>query len=162
VFALMGWRPGRLWLVLGIALAVTGVADAIYSVHALAHPQDRSVDGAAWAGAAILLAYAAWQPHPGRLDRREVTGWPAIALAIAAQALALLISIYAIFHEIPRSERILSMLVLIIATIQIVISRPRPGSDTRAQPDATGPHAAVTTSNRPDSVEPNNLARRAG
>lgn len=158
VFVLMGWRPGRMWLALGIALTVTGVADAIYSVHALGHAQDRGVDGAAWAGAAILIAYAAWQPHPGRLKRREVTGWPAIALAVAAQTLALSIQTYAIFYEIPRSERILTVLVLIIATIQIVIGRPRPGSDTRAQPDATGPPTTVTASNRLDSVEPNNAA----
>jgi hypothetical protein len=161
VFVLMGWRPGRLWLTLGIALTVMGVADAIYSVHALAHPDDRGVDGAAWAGAALLVAYAAWQPHPGRLEPRATTGWPAIALAIAAQALAVSIQTYAIFHEIPRSERILTVLVLIIATIQIVLSRPRPRSDTQAQRQGTGPPATVATSNPPDSVEPNNAAPKA-
>ena len=83
----------------------------------------------------MLIAYAAWQPHPGRLERREVIGWQAIALAIAAQALAIAIQAYAIFDELPRSERILTVIVLIIATIQIVISRPRPPSDSEAQPD---------------------------
>jgi hypothetical protein len=88
VFVLMDWRPGRMWLALGLALAAMGVADAISSVNALAHSHDRGVYDAAWAGAAILVAYAAWQPHPGRLERREVTGLRATALAIAAQALA--------------------------------------------------------------------------
>ena len=50
----------------------------------------------------------------------------AIALALVAQALAISIQTYAIFDEIPESERILTILVLIIATIQIVSTRPRP------------------------------------
>jgi hypothetical protein len=151
VFAVMGWRPGRMWLALGVALTVMGVVDAIYSVDALAHPHDRGLDSAAWVGAAILVAYAAWQAHPGRLERREVTGWAAIALAVAAQALAVSIQTYAIFHEIPRSERILAVLVLIIATVQIVISRPRPQPDSVAERGAPDPPVALTASNRPDT-----------
>jgi hypothetical protein len=155
VFVLMGWRPGRMWLALGVALTVMGVADAIYSVQALGHSHDRGVYDAPWAGSAILIAYAAWQPHPGRLERREVTGWQAIALAIAAQALAISIQTYAIFDEIPRSERILTVIVLIMATIQIVVSRPRPQSDSRSQPDAPLSPASVSTPDRPGTSEAN-------
>lgn len=139
VFVLMDWRPGRMWLALGVALTAMGIADAIYSVQALGHSHDRGVYDAAWAGAAILVAYAAWQPHPGRLEPREVIGWRAIALAIAAQALAVSIQIYAIFDEIPQSERILTVLVLIIATIQIVSTRPRPQSGPGVEPALPGP-----------------------
>jgi diguanylate cyclase len=160
VFAVMGWRPGRTWLALGIALAAMGVADAISSVHALAHPHDRGLGSAAWIGAAVLVAYAAWQPHPGRLERREVTGWAAIALAIATQALAISIQTYAIFHEIPRSERILTVLVLIIATIQIVISRPRARPGSLTERDAPNPPAPVTTSHGPDALEGHNATAR--
>ncbi len=161
VFALMAWHPGRMWLALGIALTVMGVADAISSVQALAHSHDRGVYDAAWAGSAILVAYAAWQPHPGRLERREVTGWRAIALALTAQAIAVSIQIYAIFDEIPRSERILTVIVLMIVTIQIVVSRPRPRSDSQAQRDAPGSPASVTTPDRPGTVEANNRAPTA-
>ncbi len=161
VFALMGWRPGRMWLALGVALTVMGVADAISSVHALAHSHDRGVYDAAWAGSAILVAYAAWRPHPGRLERREVTGWQAIALAIVAQALAVSIQTYAIFDEIPRSERILTVIVLMIATIQIVVSRPRLQSDSRAQPDPPGSPASVTSPDRQVPLEANNAAPKA-
>jgi hypothetical protein len=153
VFALMGWRPGPMWLALGLALTVAGVADAISSVQALAHSHDRGIYDAAWAGAAMLVAYAAWQPHTGRLERREVTGWQAIALAIAAQLLAISIQTYAIFDEVPRSERILTVLVLIIATIQIVVSRPRPRSDSQAQREAPASAGSVTTPDRPDTSE---------
>jgi hypothetical protein len=135
LFVLMDWRPGRMWLALGVGLMAIGVADAVSSVQALAHTHDRGIYDAAWAGAAVLVAYAAWQPYPGRLKRREVTGWRAIALALAAQALAISLQTYAFFHEVPRSERILTVVVLVIATIQIVVSRPRPRSDTRTEQD---------------------------
>jgi hypothetical protein len=72
---------------------------------------DRGIYDAAWAGAAALVAYAAWQPHRGRLDRHEVTGWRAIELAVATQALVASVQIYAIFDEIPVSERILTAIV---------------------------------------------------
>jgi hypothetical protein len=160
VFALMGWRPGRMWLALGFALAVMGVADAISSVQALEHSHDRGIYDAAWAGAAMVVAYAAWQPHPGRLERREVIGWQAIALAITAQALALAIQTYAIFDELPRSESILTVIVLIIATIQIVVSRPRPQSESQAQRDAAASAGSVSTPDRPGTSEPNNVPPR--
>ncbi len=161
VFALIGWRPGRMWLALGIGLTVMGVADAISSVQALAHSHDRGVYDAAWAGSAILVAYAAWQPHPGRLERREVTGWPAIALPVAAQALAASIQIYAIFDEVPVSERILTVIVLVIATIQIIVSRPRPRSGSGAQRHAPGSRAPVINPDRPGAFEANNAATKA-
>jgi hypothetical protein len=162
VYALMGWRPGPVWLALGGALAMMGIADAISSVVALAHSHDQGVYDAAWAASALLVAYAAWQPHPGRLKRREVTGWRAIALAITVQALAASIQAYAIFHEIPRSERILTVIVLIIATVQIVVSRPRPPSDSPVRREAPGSPASVATSDRPGNLEASGAAPRAG
>ena len=109
----------------------------------------------------MLVAYAAWQPHPGRLERREVTGWQAIALAIAAQALAISIQTYAIFDDVPRSERILTVIVLLIATIQIVITRPRPRSDSRALRDSPASTGSVTTLDRPGTSEANNAPPEA-
>ena len=160
VFAIMDWRPGRMWLVLGVALAVMGLADAISSVQALAHAHDKGIFDASWAGAAVLVAYAAWLPHPGRLERREVIGFRAVGLAIAAQLLAASIQTYAIFDEVPHSERILTVAVLIIATVQIVVSRPRRQSDPGPPGHAPSPAAAAET--RPASPEPEPEADNAG
>jgi hypothetical protein len=125
VYALMAWRPGRMWLVLGLGLAVMGIADAVYSVQVLAHSDEAGFYDAAWVAGALLVAYASWEPHPGRLEPREVRGWPAIALPLAAQALAAAIQVYGFFFEIPRSERILTLVVLLISMVQIVVTRPR-------------------------------------
>jgi hypothetical protein len=81
-----------------------------------------------------------------------------IALAIAAEVLAASIQTYAIFEEIPESERILTVIVLIIAMIQIVVSRPRARSDPRAEEDAPGSPASVTSPNRPEASEANAAA----
>jgi len=153
LFVLMDWRPGRMWLALGVGLAAIGVADAISSVQALEHTHDQGIYDAAWAGAAVLVAYSAWQPYPGRLERREVTGWRAIALAVAAQVLAISIQTYAYFDEVPRSERILTVIVLVIATIQIVVSRPRPRSDTRTEQDTLGSRVAAMNPDPPGAFE---------
>jgi hypothetical protein len=139
LFVLMDWRPGRMWLALGVGLMTIGIADAISSVQALEHTHDRGIYDAAWAAAAVLVAYSAWQPYPGRLKPREVTGWRAIALAVAAQLLAISIQTYAFFHEVPRGERILTVIVLVMATIQIVVTRPRPRSDTHTEQDPLVP-----------------------
>lgn len=133
VFALMGWRPGRMWLMLGVGLTIMGLADAIYSVQALGETyQEADFFNSAWAGGAVLVAYASWQPHPGRLDPIEITGWRAIALPLAAQAMAIAVQIYALFHELPQSERVLTIVVLLIATVQIIVSRPPTEPDVRA------------------------------
>ena len=151
LFVLMNWRPGRMWLALGVGLMVIAVADATSSVQALEHTHDRGIYDAAWAGAAVLVAYSAWQPYPGRLKRREVTGWRAIALAVAAQLLAISIQTYAFFDEVPRSERILTVIVLVIAIVQIVVSRPRPRSDTRTEQNTLGSRGPAMN---PDPMDP--------
>src|SRR5207248_3593194 len=63
VYALMGWRPGRMWLLLGLGLAAAATADAVYAVQALEHvDQASSTYSSAWVAGALLVAYASWQP----------------------------------------------------------------------------------------------------
>jgi hypothetical protein len=131
VIALMGWRPGRMWLALGLAFAALCIADAVYSVDALGHTySSETAFDALWLAGIMLIAYAAWLPHPGQLDAVTVTGWRAIALPVAAQVLAISLQVYALFYEVPRSERIFTIIVLLIATVQVIVTRPRsPTSD---------------------------------
>jgi hypothetical protein len=156
VFALMGWRPGRMWLALGVALTAMGVADATYSVQALGHTHERGISDPVWAAAAVLIAFAAWQPHPGKLEEREKSGWSAIALPLTAQALAASIQIYGLFHEIPRSERVLTAIVLVIAMVQIVLTRPRLRAEQPAD-DAQRPSGANGIAGPPASGSPKRL-----
>jgi hypothetical protein len=70
-----------MWVALGLALLVMGLADAFYSVDATGHAHDHGIYDVAWVGGAALVAFASWEPHPGQLAPRRATGWPAIVLA---------------------------------------------------------------------------------
>lgn len=139
VFALMAWRPSRMWVALGLGLLVMGLGDAFYSIDATGHAHDHGIYDVAWIAGAALVAFAAWEPHPGQLAPRKATGWTAIALPLAIGALAVAIQLYAFFHEIPRSERILTVIVLLIGMFQLVLTRPRPESDEASDRDSNSP-----------------------
>jgi hypothetical protein len=127
VLALMGWRAGPMWLALVIGFTALGVADAIYSVNALGHTYSSdTVFDALWLGGLLVIEYAAWLPHPGRLEPVTVYGWRAIALPLAAQCFAVSLQVYGLFVHVPPAERVLTIVVLLIAIVQIVVSRPRP------------------------------------
>ena len=61
IFAVQGWRPGRMWWVLGAGLALFAVADSVYMIQALA---DTYVTGtpldSVWMVGTFLMASAAW------------------------------------------------------------------------------------------------------
>jgi hypothetical protein len=125
VCGLLGWRPGRTWVLLGLGCALVALADGVFSVEE-ARGQLLGGDYAfIWSVGALLIAAAAWVGRPAEDLRHEVYGWRAIVLPVAAQLCAAGIQVYALFHEIGRSERLVTLIVLIVATVQIVISRPR-------------------------------------
>jgi hypothetical protein len=127
VLALMGWRAAPMWWARAAAFSALGVADAVYSADALGHTYSSdTVFDALWLGGMLLIAYAAWLPHPGARDPVEVYGWKAIALPLAAQIFAVALQIYGLVFDVPIAERVLTTVVLLIAIVQIIVSRPRP------------------------------------
>jgi hypothetical protein len=89
---------------------------------------------------------AAWVPAlEADTSQEAVTGMRAVALALFAQALAIGIQLYAVFHEIGRSERIVTIVVLVVASVQIILTRPRRRAreaEAKADADAGTVHAA--------------------
>jgi hypothetical protein len=51
-----------------------------------------------------------------------------VALPLLAQALAVAVQIYAFFGGIARGERLVTVAVLVLSSIQIILTRPRPHS----------------------------------
>ncbi|CAA9486930.1 MAG: diguanylate cyclase/phosphodiesterase (GGDEF & EAL domains) with PAS/PAC sensor(s) [uncultured Solirubrobacterales bacterium] len=93
-FALTGWRPGRAWLLLGVAFATSAIADSVYL---LAVATGDYVEGtlldSLWPAATVLLGLAAWQPlRPTAAVRIE--GWSVLILPLlfAGAALGLLVA----------------------------------------------------------------------
>jgi hypothetical protein len=125
VCGLLGWRPGRIWTLLVLGCGLIALADGVFSVQ---QARGDLLDGDydfLWSIGALLIAAAAWAVRPEDGDFEGVYGWRAIILPVAAQICAAAIQVYAFFHEIGSSERIVTLIVLIVATVQIVISRPR-------------------------------------
>jgi hypothetical protein len=138
VLALMGWRAGPMWAALCTGFATLAIADAIYSVDVLgrSYTGETSFD-AVWLAGIMLVAYAAWLPHPGKLEPVRVSGWRAVALPLAAQAFAIIVQVISLFVEVPPSDSILTIVVLLIAMVQIVITRPRGDDDAAAAPTSS-------------------------
>ena len=133
MYGLLGWKPDAMWLFIGCGIAACTVADAAFAVEQARGVVETSTTGAGHS-ARSTIAYAAWVRSPtAHRDNRQVTGIRAIGgLALIAQALAIAIQITAIFKEIGKSERVVTVLVLAVASIQIVLARPRHRSDEDA------------------------------
>jgi hypothetical protein len=154
VYGLLGWRPDSMWILIGLAVVSTSVADAVFAVQ---EAEARSVVSGTrydfvWTAGAILIAFAAWTRAPDANPNSEaVTGMRAVALSLFAQALAISIQIYAIFRAVSDAERIVTIVVLLVASVQIILSRPRgredeiPRSAEAAEADDSETGADVAT-----------------
>ena len=134
VYGLLAWRPDTMWVLIGLAVLSSSVADAVFAVQ---EADARAVVSAnsynfIWTAGALVLALAAWVRAPEADENAEVAvGMRAVALALFAQALAIGIQIYAIFREIGKSERIVTIVVLVVASVQIILTRPRRNQDDK-------------------------------
>jgi hypothetical protein len=137
IFGLLGWRPDAMWIFIGLGIVASTCADAAFAVQQARGVAQNNYDFV-WTLGALLIAYAAWVRSPTvHDDDRQVTGMRAIALALIAQAVAIAIQLTALFEDLGKSERIVTALVLVIASIQIILSRPRaerPNSTTAVRP----------------------------
>jgi uncharacterized transporter YbjL len=129
----MAWRPGKVWILLGFGCLIMAIADAAFAVqqaHGVATDDSYNF---VWAAGALLIAYAAWLPGD-RPSQRDLIGWRAIALPLAAQLVAVgLQTGIVLFPSFDtQTHRIVVLAVLIIATVQMILARPRLKTKPRA------------------------------
>ncbi len=143
IYGLLGWRPDAMWILVGAGVLAMAVADAEFAVQQARGVATGDRYDSIWTLGALLIAFAAWVPTPKlQAGHAPVTGMRAIALALVAQVIAIAIQGYAAFHEIGRSERVLTIIVLVIASVQIFLTRPRPRTADPPAPDGEGPETA--------------------
>jgi hypothetical protein len=139
IYGLMGWKPNRMWVFIGLGILASTCADAAFAVQEARGVASGGHYDFVWTLGALLIAYAAWVRVPREHDDEvRVAGMRAVALALIAQALAISIQITAIFHEIGKSERVVTSIVLVVASIQIILTRPRArvgANESAAAPD---------------------------
>ncbi len=151
VYGLLGWRPEKVWVLIGLGIVTTTIADAAFAVREAHGASNSGGYDFVWALSALLIAYAAWVLAPeGQEERGEVTGLRAVALPLIAQALAAAIQIYALVGTVGESERIVTLLVLAVSSVQIILTRPRPRAEQPSpDPAPTGDRDGL---GRPESA----------
>jgi hypothetical protein len=124
-YGLLAWHVDRAWLVLGLGCVLMALGDGLFAVQ---EGRTSTVDASydfTWSVGAVLIALAVWLVVDAPASTSEAIGWRAIILPLAAQALAASIQVYGLFHELGDVERLVTLFVLIVAMVQIVVSRPR-------------------------------------
>jgi diguanylate cyclase len=125
VCGLLGWHVNRAWLLLGLGCGLMAMGDGLFAVQeARASTVDAGYDFT-WTVGALLVALAVALAVDVPAPRSGEVGWRAIVLPLTAQALAAAIQVYGLFHELGAAERLVTLFVLLVAMVQIVLSRPR-------------------------------------
>jgi diguanylate cyclase (GGDEF)-like protein len=118
VFALMGGHPGRRWLLLGLGILATTMADSIYLFQSA---NGTYVDGTwvdvLWPASLLLIASAAWTSDRTR-EGLEVEGRPLLLVPAVCALIATGILVYDHFTRLN-----LLAVVLATATLCLVVVR---------------------------------------
>jgi two-component system cell cycle response regulator len=121
VFALTGWRPGRTWGLMGLALLTTMTADAIFLFQTAAGTyQEGTILDALWPASVLMLAGALWQA-PQRTEVR-LAGRPLLATSLFCGAIGLSILAYDHFHRVNLLAIVLAGATLVAVSIRLVLT----------------------------------------
>ena len=118
-FALANWRPGRGWLLLGLGLAASAVADTsyLYSTANGTYAVGGLMD-ATWLVAALAIGAAAWQPTAPRSTKPRVKAKRVLVIPVTFAFAALGVVLYGdVRHVGPVG------IVLAGVTLLLVIAR---------------------------------------
>jgi hypothetical protein len=160
IYGLLGWRPDRMWTLIGLGVLATTIGDAAFAVQEARGVVDGGRYDFVWTLGAVCIAAAAWVTgRDATQDAAAVTGLRAVALLLAAQAIAAGIQIYALFGELARSERVVTLAVLVVTSVQIILNRPRPEAPAvGAIPAAVVHSTAESGPAKPGGPEPGKLS----
>ena len=118
VFSLTGWRPGRRWLLLGLGVLSTALADIVYLFQSA---EGTYVEGTwidiFWPAALLLIAASAWVSDHTRAGL-EVEGRPLLAVPAVCAVVATGILVYDHFARLN-----ILAIVLATGTLALVVVR---------------------------------------
>ena len=118
-FAVTRWSPGRVWLVLGVALAVNAIADSVYLWQVA---NDTYVEGtwvdSLWPAAMLLLGLAAWAPQPSTRPM-SIAGRPLLVIPIVAVAVATGVLIVDHWHAVNIVAIVLASSTMVVVLVRL-------------------------------------------
>jgi len=119
VFSLTGWRPGSRWLLIGLGVISTAVADIVYLFQSAA---DTYVEGTFidifWPAALLLIASAAWAQDRTRAGL-EVEGKPLLAVPAVCALASIAILVYDHFDRLSLVAVVLSAATLLSVIVRL-------------------------------------------
>jgi two-component system cell cycle response regulator len=119
--SLSGWRPGREWMLLGVAVTVTAAADMIFvSEVAGGSYHSGTLLDVLWPTSMAIFALAAWVPTRPRTESRSAPHTILLTLVSAAGALALLV--IAAFTRVTALAVGLAAGALILAAVRAALT----------------------------------------
>jgi diguanylate cyclase (GGDEF)-like protein len=122
-FALSSWRPDRLWVWLGAAMAVDAVSDLVFTyMEAKGTYVAGGILDTSWPAAMALVAVASWQKSRRRDTDRTVAGFSEIVLPAAFVSLALILLVDAAFSHITPTAVALAAAALVVGIVRAVLT----------------------------------------
>jgi diguanylate cyclase (GGDEF)-like protein len=119
VFALARWKPGRLWLLLGLGVLCTAFADSVYLFQSSAGTY---VGGTwidiLWPAAMLLVASAAWAGD-GAQEELAVDGRPLLAVPATCAVVAIGVLVYDHFSRLNLLALVLSTATLLLVVVRL-------------------------------------------
>ncbi|MFZ1992889.1 MAG: diguanylate cyclase [Solirubrobacteraceae bacterium] len=121
-FALSSWRPSRMWACLGLGLALSAIADLVFTyVEANGTYVAGTILDTMWPAAMAMFAVAAWQPMRRRASAPAVS-FGVIVLPAVFVAVALGVLVDAAFTHITPTAVALAAGALIIGMVRAVLT----------------------------------------
>jgi two-component system, cell cycle response regulator len=121
-FSLSGWRPGRMWLLLGLGMALSATADIIYVYQAADGTYTAGgILNTMWPAAMALLAVAAWQPPRMRAAAPVPAPHTIVVTAISA-CLALGLLVYAACDHVTPLAVALAAAALLVSWLRATLT----------------------------------------
>jgi two-component system, cell cycle response regulator len=122
-FALSSWRPDRMWLWLGAAMVVDGVADLLFTyLEAKGTYVTGGILDTMWPASMALFAVAAWQPSGRRSSQPVAASFQVLVLPLACAALSLGVLVDAAFTHITPTAVALAAGSLLIGIVRAALT----------------------------------------
>ncbi len=120
VLSLSGWRLERRWILLGLGVLATAIADSVYLFRIDTYEAGTALD-ILWPASTLLIATAAWTGERGEHDL-EVEGRPLLAVPVLCGVLATGILVYDHFERTNLLALMLATTTLLLVVVRLVVT----------------------------------------
>jgi diguanylate cyclase (GGDEF)-like protein len=117
VFSLAGWQIERRWLVLGLGVLATTVADAVYLFHVDTYQEGSAID-VLWPLSSLMIAAAAWVRTRDQRSLRT-HGRPLLAVPAVCALVAVTILVVDHFEKLNVVAVALAALTLVLVVVRL-------------------------------------------